>query len=828
MKDHEVEKDHEVDLEDTAQQPEAGIGIEQPQAERKMPPQVPLLPVRDVVVYPFMILPLFVGRDKSIRAVDEALSRERLILLAAQRNAEAEDPGPEELYPVGTVAMIMRMLKMPDGRVKILVQGVSRARILEFTRREPYFEAKIAEVTEPEVAPQGLEVEALIRSVKEQIQKGVNLGKGVSPDVLVIINNLEHPGRLADLVASNLDLKVEQAEQILEIFDPVERLKKLSELLGKEIEVLEMQHKIQSQAREEMDKTHREYYLREQLKAIQKELGEADERGQEIQELEQKIERAKMPPEVAQEAKTQLGRLSRMHPDAAEASVIRTYLDWLIDIPWAKQTKDRLSIKQAHRILEKDHYDLEKVKERILEYLAVRKLKNKLKKKMKGPILCFVGPPGVGKTSLGRSIARALGRKFVRISLGGVRDEAEIRGHRRTYIGALPGKIIQGIKQAGTNNPVFMMDEVDKVGADFRGDPSAALLEVLDPEQNVAFTDHYLGVPFDLRNVMFITTANLADPILPALKDRMEIIEISGYTEEEKLHIANRYLLPRQLDEHGIGKKQLELTDEAVLKIIQSYTREAGLRNLEREVATICRKVARDVAEGKKGLARITGASLHRFLGAPKFLAEPEQEQDEVGVATGLAWTQTGGDILYIESTMMRGKGNLALTGHLGDVMKESAQAAMSYARSRGASLGIKEEVFAKHDIHVHVPAGAIPKDGPSAGITIATALISTLTRRPVRRDVAMTGEITLRGKVLPIGGLKEKVLAARRMGIKTVIVPAKNDKDVQELAANIRRGMQFVYADHMDQVLEVALAKRGASRQAPAVSHERRVAARA
>jgi ATP-dependent Lon protease len=828
LKDHEVEKDHEVDLEATAQQPEAGIGIEQPQAERKMPPQVPLLPVRDVVVYPFMILPLFVGRDKSIRAVDEALSRERLILLAAQRDAEAEDPGPEELYPVGTVAMIMRMLKMPDGRVKILVQGVSRARILEFTRREPYFEAKIAEVTEPEVAPQGLEVEALIRSVKEQIQKGVNLGKGVSPDVLVIINNLEHPGRLADLVASNLDLKVEQAEQILEIFDPVERLKKLSELLGKEIEVLEMQHKIQSQAREEMDKTHREYYLREQLKAIQKELGEADERGQEIQELEQKIDRAKMSPEVAQEAKTQLGRLSRMHPDAAEASVIRTYLDWLIDIPWAKQTKDKLSIKQAHRILEKDHYDLEKVKERILEYLAVRKLKNKLKKKMKGPILCFVGPPGVGKTSLGRSIARALGRKFVRISLGGVRDEAEIRGHRRTYIGALPGKIIQGIKQAGTNNPVFMMDEVDKVGADFRGDPSAALLEVLDPEQNVAFTDHYLGVPFDLRNVMFITTANLADPILPALKDRMEIIEISGYTEEEKLHIANRYLLPRQLDEHGIGKKQLELTDEAVLKIIQSYTREAGLRNLEREVATICRKVARDVAEGKKGLARVTGASLHRFLGAPKFLAEPEQEQDEVGVATGLAWTQTGGDILYIESTMMRGKGNLALTGHLGDVMKESAQAAMSYARSRGASLGIKEEVFAKHDIHVHVPAGAIPKDGPSAGITIATALISTLTRRPVRRDVAMTGEITLRGKVLPIGGLKEKVLAARRMGIKTVIVPAKNDKDVQELAANIRRGMQFVYADHMDQVLEVALAKRGASRHAPAVSHERRVAARA
>ncbi|MEI8190512.1 MAG: endopeptidase La, partial [candidate division NC10 bacterium] len=546
-----------------------------------MPQDIPLLPVRDVVVYPFMILPLFVGRDKSIRAVDEALSRERLILLVAQKDAEAEEPNPEELYSVGTVAMIMRMLKMPDGRVKILVQGVSRAKVQEYTRRDPYFEVRISEVAEPEGATESLESEALVRSVKEQVQKGANLGKGVSPDVLVIINNLEHPGRLADLVASNLDLKVDQAQQILEILDPMERLKRLAELLGKEIEVLEMQHKIQSQAREEMDKTHREYYLREQLKAIQKELGETDERGQEIQELEQKIAKAKMPPVVEQEAKTQLGRLSRMHPDAAEASVIRTYLDWLIDLPWAKQTKDNLSIKQAQKILEEDHYDLEKVKERILEYLAVRTLKKKLKKQMKGPILCFVGPPGVGKTSLGRSIARALGRKFVRISLGGVRDEAEIRGHRRTYIGALPGKIIQGIKQAGTNNPVFMMDEVDKVGADFRGDPSAALLEVLDPEQNVSFADHYLGVPFDLRNVMFITTANLADPILPALKDRMEVIEISGYTEEEKLHIARRYLLPRQLEENGLSAKYLEIPDKAILKIVQNYTREAGLRNLE-------------------------------------------------------------------------------------------------------------------------------------------------------------------------------------------------------------------------------------------------------
>jgi ATP-dependent Lon protease len=792
---------------------EAGVEGGRPQGEKKMPAEIPLLPVRDVVVYPFMILPLFVGRDKSIRAVDEALSRERLILLVAQRDAEAEEPTPDDLYAVGTVAMIMRMLKMPDGRVKVLVQGVSRAAVLGISKRDPYFEARIAEVPEQETLT-GLEPEALVRSVKEQVQKGVNLGKGISPDVLVIINNLEHPGRLADLVASNLDLKVDAAQQILETLDPMERLKRMAEVLGKEIEVLEMQHKIQSQAREEMDKTHREYYLREQLKAIQKELGETDERGQEIRELEQKIEKAKMPQAVADEAKTQLGRLSRMHPDAAEASVIRTYLDWLIDLPWAKQTKDALSIAKAHKILEEDHYDLEKVKERILEYLAVRSLKKRLNKKMKGPILCFVGPPGVGKTSLGRSIARALGRKFVRISLGGVRDEAEIRGHRRTYIGALPGKIIQGIKQAGTNNPVFMMDEVDKVGADFRGDPSAALLEVLDPEQNEAFTDHYLGVPFDLRNVMFITTANLADPIIPALRDRMEVIEISGYTEEEKLHIARRYILPRQLEEHGITGKHLEIPDEAILKTIQSYTREAGLRNLEREVATICRKVAKNVAGGKKGLVRVTAASLTKFLGAPKYLPEPEQERDEIGVSTGLAWTQTGGDVLYIECTMMRGKGGLLLTGQLGDVMKESAQAALSYARSRGATLGIKEETFAKHDVHVHVPAGAIPKDGPSAGITMATALISALTQTPVRRDVAMTGEITLRGKVLPIGGLKEKALAARRQGITTVLVPTKNDKDVQELPPNVRRGMQFVYVDHMDQVLDVALVKRGGPRR--------------
>ena len=778
-------------------------GAKSEEQARKVPDTIPLLPVRDVVVYPFMILPLFVGREKSVRAVDESLSRDRLILLVAQRDAEKEDPGVDEIHSVGTVAMIMRMLKMPDGRVKVLVQGLTRARVLGIERRDPYFEARIAEIHEAEGVTSAIEVEALIRSVKELVSKSVTLGKQIAPDVVVIVSNLDHPGRLADLVASHLDLKIEQAQEVLDLFDPIQRLKKIGELLSKEIELLEIQQRIQSQAREGMDKTHREYYLREQMKAIQKELGETDDRGQELQELEQKIKKAKMPAEVESEAKAQLGRLSRMHPDAAEASVIRTYLDWLIELPWSRQTKDKLSIKQASKILDEDHYNLEKVKERILEYLAVRKLK----KKMKGPILCFVGPPGVGKTSLGRSIARAMGRKFVRISLGGVRDEAEIRGHRRTYIGALPGRIVQGIKQAGSNNPVFMIDEVDKVGTDFRGDPSSALLEVLDPEQNFSFSDHYLGVPFDLSNVMFICTANLADPIISALRDRLEIIDISGYTEEEKLHIAKRYLIPRQYQEHGIDGKRLLITDEAILKIIDEYTREAGLRNLEREIARVCRKVAREVAEGKRGQTRATATVLQRYLGAPKFLPDPEQETDEVGVATGLAWTQAGGDIIYIECSILRGKGNLSLTGHLGEVMKESAQAALSYARSRAADLGIKDDVFTKCDIHIHVPAGAIPKDGPSAGITMATALLSALTKVPVRWDVAMTGEITLRGKVLPVGGIKEKVLAARRMGIHTVLIPARNDKDVKELPANVKRGMEFILVDHMDRVLEGALA---------------------
>lgn len=786
----------------------AGVTLEGQEllgSERKLPETVPVLPVRDMVVYPFMILPLFVGREKSIRAVDEALSRDRLIVLVAQKDAEVEDPSPQQIYPVGTVVMIMRVLKMPDGRVKILAQGLARTRIMEFLRNEPYYEARIAEILDDEVPAMGVELEALMRSIKEQVSKSASLGKQISPDILVVINNLDHPGRLADLVASHLDLKVEQAVEILEITSPEERLRRIGDFLGKELELMEVQQRIQVQAKEEMDKTQREYYLREQLRAIQKELGETDERQQEIEEFSNKIEKAKMPPQVAAEAKGQLNRLARMHPDAAEASVVRTYLEWLIELPWRKQTKDKIEIERARNILDEDHYDLEKVKERILEYLAVRKLK----KKMKGPILCFVGPPGVGKTSLGRSIARALGRKFVRISLGGVRDEAEIRGHRRTYIGALPGKIVQGIKTAGTNNPVFMIDEVDKVGADFRGDPSAALLEVLDPEQNASFTDHYLGVPFDLSNVMFITTGNTADPIIPALKDRMEIIDISGYTEEEKLHIARRYLIRRQLTEHGITERHLQLTDDAVLKIIRGYTREAGLRNLEREIATICRKIAKEVAGGRTEVTKVTGQNLHRFLKAPRYLPEPEQERDEVGVAPGLAWTQAGGDIMYVEAMVMKGKGQLSLTGHLGEVMKESAQAALSYARARASELRIKEDVFGKLDIHIHVPAGAIPKDGPSAGITMATALVSALTRVPVRRSVSMTGELTLRGMVLPVGGIKEKVLAARRGGITTVILPKKNDKDVKELAKTIRRGMHFVFVESVDQVLDAALVER-------------------
>src|SRR5690349_14833490 len=710
----------------------------------------------------------------------------------------------------------MRMLKLADGRVKILVQGLAKGEVDTYLRERPFFEVKIKKVIEPTLAEVPIEVEALMRTAKEKIEQILNL-KNLPPEIVMVTDNISDPGVLADLVASNLRLKIEESQAILEIFDPIERLKKVNELLARELELSTMQARIQNQAKEEMSKTQRDYFLREQLKQIQQELGEGDERAEEMNELRKQIVKAKMPVEVKPEAEKQLRRLEQMHPESSEASLVRTYLDWLVDLPWGKKTKDNINIKKAKQVLDEDHYNLEKVKERILEYLAV----NKLRKKIKGPILCFVGPPGVGKTSLGRSIARSLGRNFVRVSLGGVRDEAEIRGHRRTYVGALPGRIIQGIKQAASNNPVFMLDEIDKVGADFRGDPSAALLEVLDPEQNHAFSDHYLNLPFDLSNVLFICTANLLDPIPAALADRMEVIQLSGYTNEEKLAIARKYLIPRQFTDNGISPSHLEISDDAVLRVIAEYTKEAGLRNLEREIASICRKVARKVAEGKTELTRVNRANIHGFLGAPKFLPEAEQEHHEIGVATGLAWTSTGGEILYVEASLSRGRGGLTLTGQLGEDMKESAQAAVSYARAHAKGLGIEADFYHTLGIHIHVPAVALPKDGPSAGITMATALISALTRRPVSRDVAMTGEITLRGRILPIGGLKEKCLAALHAGIKTIILPDRNDKDLEEIPKPVRRKLTLIKAKNMSDVLKAALLDKAEKRAAAAESAE-------
>ncbi len=777
----------------------------QPPQNIEVPSQLPLLPVRDIVVFPYMVLPLFVGRDMSIKAIEAALAGNRMIFLATQKALDVENPAPKDIHAIGTVGIIMRMLKLPDERIKILVQGTAKAKITKYIQTDPYYSVRIDKLVDTKSTATTLEAEAVMRTVKEQIERIVSLGKVLIPDVMVVIENLEEPGRLADMVASNLGLKVDATQAVLEVSDPIQRLRQVSDILGKEIEVLSMQQKIQAQAKGEMDKTQREYFLREQLKAIQKELGELDERAEEITEFRKRIKETKMPEKVLKEAEKQLKRLEKMHPDTAESATVRTYLEWMVELPWSKHSKDNLDLKAAAKVLNADHYDLEKVKERILEYLAVRKLKEK----MKGPILCFVGPPGVGKTSLGKSIARALGREFVRISLGGVRDEAEIRGHRRTYVGALPGRIIQGMKQAGTSNPIFMLDEVDKVGMDFRGDPSAALLEVLDPEQNNAFTDHYLGVPFDLTEVMFITTANLIDPILPALRDRMEIIEIPGYTEEEKLGIAQKYLIPRQLDEHGITSKHVRLTEPAIRKIIVHYTREAGVRNLEREIANVMRKVAKKVAEGKGHGDPIDPSNLHKYLGVPKYVPEAELEKDEIGVATGLAWTEAGGDVLYIEATVMKGKGQLTLTGHLGDVMKESAQAALSYVRSREKTLHLDPTMFSKLDLHIHVPAGAIPKDGPSAGITMATAIASAFSGTPTRRDLAMTGEITLRGRVLPIGGLKEKILAAKRARLTTVILPRRNKKDLEEIPKHLLKGIQLTFVETMDDVMKIALRRR-------------------
>jgi ATP-dependent Lon protease len=777
---------------------------DEPQDDQlKVPRELPVLPLRDIVVYPFIIVPLSVSREKSIKAVDKALGENRMILMLSQKDSKTEDPGEKDLFTIGTVGVIMRMLKLPDGRIRVLVQGVCRARAEEFSRKDSYLMARITRIVETP-AEDSLEQEALIRTVKKALEKSASLGKAISSEVMVIASNLEDPGRLADLVASNLDLKVEDAQTVLKILEPVARLKKVNELLNKEIELLNMQQEINTHAREEIDKSQREYFLRQQLKAIQNELGEGNDLAEEVEQFREKARKAKMPKKVFEEVDRQINKLERMHPDSAETATVRNYLDWMVNLPWSVQTKDNLDLKKAQEILDEDHYGLETIKERIVEYLAVRKLK----KKMRGPILCFVGPPGVGKTSLGRSIARALGRKFVRISLGGIRDEAEIRGHRRTYVGSMPGRIVQGISQGGSNNPVFMLDEVDKIGADYRGDPSSALLEVLDPEQNYSFRDHYLNVPFDLSNVMFVATANLLDPIQPAFRDRMEVIGLSGYTQEEKVEISKRHLIPKQIEENGLTEAQVSYSDKAIETIIDKYTREAGLRNLEREIAKTCRKLARRVANGETGPYRIVPALAEELLGVPRVTPEMALVNNQVGVATGLAWTAAGGEILFVEVTTMPGKGRLILTGHLGAVMKESAQAALSYARSKAADFGVSIHAFGEMDVHVHVPEGAIPKDGPSAGITMATAILSVLTNRPVKRSVAMTGEITLRGNVLPIGGVKEKVLAARRATIDTVILPEANRRNLEEVPKLFRKGLKFVFVSDVTEVLAVALAE--------------------
>lgn len=767
-----------------------------------IPDTLPLLPVKDVVMFPFMIAPLFVSREISISAINKALQNERLIFMSTQVDPEKEDLEKDDIFQTGTVGTIMRMLKLPDGRVKVLVQGLSRATVKKFKKVGEHIEVDIKPIIEDVEENPPIEIEALIRNVKDTLEKLSSLGKIIFPEVMVVIDSLNDPGRISDLVVANLGLKIEDAQELLEILNHEGRLRKVNELLVTELHVAQVQSKIQNQAREEIDKTQREYYLREQLKAIKSELGDIDETGDEIDEFREKLETMNLPEEVEKETIKQLNRLDMMHPDAAEAALIRSYLEWIFDLPWNKETKDSIDIKKAKIELDKDHYDLEKVKERMLEYLAVRKLKNTAK----GPILCFVGPPGVGKTSLGRSIAKAMNRNFVRISLGGMRDEAEIRGHRRTYVGAMPGRIIQSMKQAGTKNPVIMLDEIDKLGMDFRGDPASALLEVLDPEQNINFSDHYLNIPFDLSKAMFIMTANQADPIPGPLLDRMELIELPGYTEEDKLVIAKKYIVPRQIKENGLKGKYIKITDAALKKIIGQYTREAGLRNLEREISTVCRKVAKLVAQGKKTLTNVDGKKLVEFLGPEVFIPEDEQTKNEVGIATGLAWTPVGGEILRIEATTMPGKGGLTLTGQLGDVMKESAQAAFSYTRSIAEKLGIEKDFHKDLDIHIHVPAGAIPKDGPSAGITMASALISIITKTPIKKDVAMTGEITLRGRVLPIGGLKEKCLAAMRAKMKTVIIPARNEKDLEDLPKVAKEKLRIVLASDMDDVLKEVL----------------------
>ncbi len=763
---------------------------------------LPLLPVRDLVVYPFMILPLFVGRETSIRAVEEALNNtDRLILLSSQKDITAETPTPSEIYELGTVAMIMRMRKLPDGRIKILIQGLAKARIKEFVAMEPFYQVKVEKVEAQAVTAAPATIEALARTVKENLEKVISLGKLLSPDILMVLEDIQDPGRLADLVASNLNLKVQDAQRVLEIQDSVERLGHINQVLLKELEILAQQSKIKGQKDDQ--KNQKDFLLREQIKAMKQELqDESADKNDEFSELREKLLAKRLPADAEKETIKQLGRLERMHPDSSEASILRSYLEWITDIPWTDESKEVTDLQFAKDVLDDDHFDLEKIKERILEYLAVRSLKGGA---AKGPILCFSGPPGVGKTSLGKSIARATGREFVRISLGGVKDESEIRGHRRTYVGAMPGRFIQAMKQCKTVNPVILLDEIDKLGSDFKGDPASAMLEVLDPEQNCTFRDNYLNMNYDLSKIMFIATANVLEQIPGPLRDRMEIIHLAGYTQEEKVQISKKYLIPKQMDEHGITDDHIEFHDEGVESVISGYTREAGLRNLERQVGALCRKVAKKIASGGHEKTHIFSSTVEELLGPPLYSREDSNEFDEVGVATGLAWTAAGGEILHIEATKMKGRG-ITLTGQLGDVMKESAHAALGFVRSHARELGIDDKFFEENEIHIHLPAGAIPKDGPSAGITLATVITSLLTNTYVSKDIAMTGEITLTGKVLPVGGIKEKALAAMRAGIETIIIPWKNQKDLLEIPAQYRKKITFIPVKNIQEVLSIAL----------------------
>jgi len=763
--------------------------------------RVPLLPLRDIIVFPHMVVPLFVGRQKSIRALEEAMNKQKFILLAAQKDAKTNEPAEADIYNVGTLGTVVQLLRLPDGTVKVLVEGKKRARIARYVPNQEFFLVDVEEIEE--TCEGTTEVEALIRSVNSTFENYVKLNKKIPPEMIMSVASITDPARLADTIVAHLGIKLEDKESLLETFDPAARLEKVLGYMRSEIEILEVEKRIRTRVKKQMEKTQKEYYLNEQMRAIQKELGEKDEFKNEIQELEEKIKSRKMTAEAQEKAEKELKKLKMMSPMSAEATVVRNYIDWLISLPWAEYTDDKLDIGEAEKILEDDHYGLEKVKQRILEYLAVQSLVGEIK----GPVLCLVGPPGVGKTSLGKSIARSTGRKFVRVSLGGVRDEAEIRGHRRTYIGALPGKVIQSMKKAGSNNPVFLLDEVDKMSTDFRGDPSSALLEVLDPEQNQSFNDHYLDVDYDLSKVMFITTANNLDRIPRPLQDRMEIIRIAGYTEQEKLNIAKKYLVPKVREQNGLKESNIEFSDNAILGLIRHYTKEAGVRSLERELASLCRKVVVEVVKGDRDAhILINSKSLSKYLGPEKFRYGRAEQEAKIGVTTGLAWTDLGGELLNIEVAIVPGKGKLTITGRLGEVMQESAQAAMSYVRSRADDLGLERDFYQKIDIHIHVPDGATPKDGPSAGITLATALVSSLTRLPVRFDLAMTGEVTLRGRVLPIGGLKEKVLAAHRGGIKHILIPAENEKDIADIPPSILKTVTIELVEHMDEVLRKAL----------------------